>query len=785
MLGPVAGAVIGATAAGALHVRLWSSPALIVVLAFVAIPVLCRLLIRPRAPLLKGGTLTWHLWDSATVSVVALCLGLHIWAWGHANGLPFIASARESFLNYLFAHNSHDVFSSVLQDMSTGRYPAAHPYFYLNHPNLLPHLMSVGWDAFGLGLREQILIAICFSALGLPILYAALRRAFGPAAAFGGVLFVGTNYETFTTNAPSLLWSVYHVLLWLLFYVLAFDGCLASRRARVACAILFAVFALSDWGFFVFVAALAIFWISLRSERLPWSRITGCVILPAVAAIAFYELTILAAIGPSLFLENLSINLFSRLGQFKSGSEAATIEHLRAHNIVIWPRGGGRQLTIWDLLRQWWTIIAANSGMLRFVIATVTTGAVVSLVIWMARRGAGRRLLTLAAVLALPMISGEVGPASLLPSLTIFGICLVGMHAGSDVDSADNTCPHRNEFAALSKFIGCAALATLTTFAVFPDYLVDNLFNLQSPNPPAGIVELLGFSFIFSFLSTALSRTAQAFRHAKGIQLAIGAGKITKPACDRRGSGTAHQVRLLTFLCLALSVTGFGPVLIGPNIQAFDATPPITITISAIFFIAMAYYPGLAAIDLLMLRDAHLALLRPDCVRAAAVLMALGLGLVIGVQLIWYADDYRDRPAQNYDYAVVLENPPFRGHSFVTNNDEAAVWAFTRKWAYSTGSELPIVPVKSAHTLFADQKLTDRYDYPEYFLCDYDLQFIALVNRIAVPSARPGTFFPSCRAVAKYMAASGIGDLVKDGQDFAIIRLRRQRGSSTSYGRAH
>jgi hypothetical protein len=775
-------ALLGVAVAVSLKICIWSSETLIVTLAFAAIPVLYGALRRGDMPALNRN-FGDRLWDGAAVIFVLVSLVFRAWVWKRADGLPFITPGRESFLNYLFARNAHNFFSVVLQDMSTGPYPMAHPYFYLNHPNLFARLQSIGCDILGFGLQQQVFLMMCLSALGLLVLYAALCRAFGPASAFGGLLFAGTNYETFVANAPSLLWGLYHVLLWLLFYVLAEEDSRAwSQRKRVACAALFVIFALSDWGFFIFVAALAAFWISARSDRLPWARILGYIVLPATAAVAFYELAILAAVGPHLFMENLTVNVLHRLGQVENTSAMTAIGHLHANNIVIWPRGGGRLLTVRDLVRHWWAIITLNVGPLRFVVAAVMAGAGICLIVQMRRTIAIQRLLRLAGILALPVFGGLVGAVFLLPSLLTVGFCLVGIVTRRKADLDEDLSAGDPRFYGLMAFIGCAGLATLTTFATFPDYLIDSLFNAHAPNPPAGVLELLAFSAVFALLVSAARRAVRTYAHAKAVSVAIGTATLVTIS-DWRWINGPRLGLIGLFVCLAFGVATVGPVLVGPSADAIDVVPAVVIAVSGGMFLALAYYPGLVAIDGRASRDRLFvgngatilpALARPGDVRAAVIVSALGLGLVTALQLTWAVHGYEARPPQNYDYAQLLASPQFRGHSFVTNNDEAAVWAFTGSWAYATGSDLPVPPIRSSKALFVDGARTDRYEYPDYFLCDYNLRFIALVNRVVVPDAAPGTFFPSCQAVADYLTGSGAGDLIEAGPTFAIVSLRRR-----------
>jgi hypothetical protein len=107
----------------------------------------------------------------------------------------------------------------------------------------------------------------------------------------------------------------------------------------------------------------------------------------------------------------------------------------------------------------------------------------------------------------------------------------------------------------------------------------------------------------------------------------------------------------------------------------------------------------------------------------AAVLLAL---------LVWYWAAMQFRyfqllPPDNYHFLKRLEEPPYRGKSFIVSNYAAPIAAATGQWAYlheglSTGN-LPmqdgryVVEVDDKYLWLADKNSNPEYRRPDYFIC--------------------------------------------------------------------
>ena len=159
-------------------------------------------------------------WEFLTAQMLFCLPLLFSVTWRDKGGFPFILTGRESFLTFLAAHDSRDFHSLVIEDIAVGSADAAHPFFYLNHPNLPSRLVSILAQAAGLDLAAQLLLAMCVSAVALLAAFIAFRHYVSSAFAFVLIAFLVTSYATFLPKAFDLLWGVNMALFWLIVYFL-------------------------------------------------------------------------------------------------------------------------------------------------------------------------------------------------------------------------------------------------------------------------------------------------------------------------------------------------------------------------------------------------------------------------------------------------------------------------------------------------------------------------------------------------------------------------------------
>ena len=155
--------------------------------------------------------------------------------------------------------------------------------------------------------------------------------------------------------------------------------------------------------------------------------------------------------------------------------------------------------------------------------------------------------------------------------------------------------------------------------------------------------------------------------------------------------------------------------------------------------------------------------------RQAAVVIAL----LATVQLGWLVVSVVAQPPKPIPYAAVLEQPQFRGKSFLASTYEGAVWYSTRGWAYMTpANPPPEAPLSTRFRHFADWR-DARYGRPEFYLCD-NTRYSYISPGTAMEDAAIGKMSCTqctCRDVAAELARRGHETIV-DRDDFSITRFR-------------
>jgi hypothetical protein len=168
----------------------------------------------------------------------------------------------------------------------------------------------------------------------------------------------------------------------------------------------------------------------------------------------------------------------------------------------------------------------------------------------------------------------------------------------------------------------------------------------------------------------------------------------------------------------------------------------------------------------------------------AALCSALVLffaGFWVHLQLTWVSDLI---PNQFNGLRTILQQPPYKGASFLVNNYPALAAAYTGQWAYLstdawdlTGAPLRLTPtgyVRSAPTQpyvwLADRQTNASYQTPDYFLCMLPEKMDTLATELADGGGRR-----RCASDVARVVANGSSRLVaKDdsGDDsWAIVKL--------------
>src|SRR5262249_16126660 len=156
----------------------------------------------------------------------------------------------------------------------------------------------------------------------------------------------------------------------------------------------------------------------------------------------------------------------------------------------------------------------------------------------------------------------------------------------------------------------------------------------------------------------------------------------------------------------------------------------------------------------------------------AARCVQVTLATVLLGQIGWFALSIAGHPPRPIAYAAVLEQPEFRGRSFLTTSYEALAWYSTRGWAYMSPTNPPkLNPISSRFRHFADWRNDVKYNHPDYFLCDNG-PFTFVPPNAVINDAPAGLSCTrcTCKNVAAILRAAG-HDVVMDRDDFSIVKF--------------
>lgn len=762
----------------------------------------------------------WHR-DPLRLATTALIIFFVVCAaalWLVGDGTYFVKRMTESHNIILVAANAHDPLSFILQDVAASPDPAAHPYWYIHHPNLPAKIVSLVLGAFGLGLRGQTAAMLLINAAGLLLVASAFRRLSGPSAV-GALLIAVTSYGAFHYSAGDLCRGPLYPLVWLLLLALLRNQKLDAWRWNLTIAATVVAAVLSDWGLAVFVVAFACCVATLGRGTVPWRWIGLWVVMPAVAALAAYEGAVIAAVGWKFFLVDLKVTYFGRLGAGTFVDYSHMLQTYRDNNVVVWPPQGRGTDTLFDLVAVLAIAPLLNTGPAWLLLMPLTVWAMVRT----ARRlRLGYAAWTVIAAAALISIIGIVPLAILAIPLVIIGIALARVPMATPVQR-------------LTGLAASTLLALVAAAALFPSFTMG--FTISGGRPPlpllemaaAGLLAELVLSGALARLLTSLARRTRpqlsraavpfvvtlatvlvvtAFTIARGGAaffgtpriLALGlaaalAGSVlivaieghaflVRMAADgTRPAGVAKAVALRRWLWAGLLIglaallamhESANPVLFGRYSLYYGALLGM-ITAAALAAVVVAIWPDLARASWQGLQNACGL---GDGARwgrgAAQMVAAVGLVLVVA-QGLWLGVAAATQPPEPIPYARELEKPAYRGRSFATTAYEGLVWYSTRGWAYMPPANPPDPgPIGPRFRHFADWRNEAKYGRPEFFLCD-NTGTAYIRPGMRADSDRPADLVCkgpcTCRDVVAQLAARG-HKVEVDRDDYAIVRFR-------------
>jgi len=750
--------------------------------------------------------------DGAVV-LAGLFLALSGGLWATASGTYFVKPMTESHNIVLAAYNVRDFLSFVLQDMAPSPDPAAHPYWYIHHPNLFAKAISFFWLQVGVGLEGQTGILLLAVATSL----CALASAVGRVSRWGGIAAVAvalTSYGSFHFSAGDLCRGPLYLLLFPTVLALVKNPQLNRTGHNVLIAGCVVLSILSDWGFAVFIVAFVCGVATYGRGYVPWRWALTWVVIPAFVALCAYEAVVIYAVGWDFFLLDTKVTYLGRIGAGTVTSPQGLLDIYRDNRVVIWPPHNSRETNLFDTLAVLASAPILNSGPAWLVLGpfcalmVVRSLARLKLPMW-ARVVVGVSL-ALSATRVVPMIV-------ILPALVVIGFALKDARMTTKVDK-------------LTGLTIAALFGTLVAVAIFPAFTLS--FSIAGGRPPMPLLEMLvAATFAELAMTGAASRylrqgvgeklrvsrsssqrlvgpalatvmlagVVYAIISADGMfygipkSIALGAlalmlgASLALPVINALGrSSSAAQTTsprrypyvilglLLVSVAAALSThVSSDPAVLG-RYSYFYAVVMLAILSAAGISFVLSIGPGIRTFggDLLLSRalrwmDAG-STDRGALGRRAGQLLAVGL---VSVQTIWLLLSIVSRLPGPIPYAHVLQTEPYKGRTFLTTGYDALVWYSTKAWAYMPEKNPPdLQSISLRYRHFADWANARKYGRPVYFLCDNTgFAYIRVSPALNGKDASCGERC-TCHDVAKWLERNG-NSIEIDRPDYAIIKL--------------
>ncbi len=746
------------------------------------------------------------IWTAASLVALAVLCAL---LWTSASGTYFVKSITESHNIILVAENVRDWVTFLVQDVAASPDASAHPYWYIHHPNLFAKIISMLAGEARLGLEGQVGIMLVLNVAALALLVAAFNR-FSAAAALGAVVLAATSYGSFHFNAGDLCRGPLYLLLWLLLYASVANSTLSDWRLNIATAAVSALAMLSDWGFGLFVVTFAFCWAAVGRAQVPWRWFFLWVLLPAAVAFVGYELAVIQAVGFEFFLLDAKVTYLGRLGVGDFVDYQSLISLFQEHNVVVWPAQGRGSDSLLQFVAAVVLMPLLNTGPAWLALLPLAVGAVA---VTLSRLGLGRNAwLAIVAVVALNIIG--LFP---LPLLSIVALVLALRLGRVPVSTPTER---------LTALVACAVLGLLGPGLVFPAFT--NNFMIGGGRPPMPLLEMASAALLVQLaaagiLKKFLAPAAPEHRFSVRMVAAAIAGTLLAAAIavvrsDSHVFGMPKEIvlgalvliigislagavwlrvyapaappppfalrliarwqitALLTATALSLALhTSANPSILGRYSPAYFAVLAL-VAVAAVVALLLTIAPGLRA----WLRASIERSLRGFAGRvsmpqtpgdrfAAAALVALA-----SVQIGWLVVSIATQPPRPIPYAAVLEQPEFRGKSFLATTYEGVVWYSTRGWAYMPAANPPPAgPIGVRFRHFADWRDDAKYDRPDYYLCD-NTRFAFIPPGTSIedaPRADMSCQKCTCRDVAATLASRGHQTVI-DRDDFSIVRFR-------------
>jgi hypothetical protein len=753
---------------------------------------------------------TWFTLCALAVVTAAL------WVFGERT--YFVKPLTESHNILLAAANVSDWLTFLVQDVAASPDQAAHPFWYIHHPNLPAKAISLVLGRLGLGLEGQVGIMLALNVGGLAVAAVAFSRI-SSAAALAAIVVAATSYWSFHYSAGDLCRGPLYLLLWPLLLALFGNESLKSRWQNVTIAVVCALSVLSDWGFALFVVTLSFCWASLGRGRPPWLWSFFVVALPSAAAFILYEAAVIAAVGWDFFLLDTYVTYFGRLGVSGHLDYRSVLDRFRENSVIIWPPQGERTSSLIQALGTLAVNPLLNTGPLWILaLPALVSGTAIMFV----RIGWSRLFWLAFAALALLNVLA-LAP---LPLFIVAAAALaIGISRIRVVNPSERLCA----------LAAAVMLAIAVPLIVFPGFTIG--FSIGGGRPPFPLLEMSGAALLAEFVASGqlarwLDRIAtipvrrlfttipgvgwallgvsiavlaapivsepsgMSWHLAAGLAVAMVGGPLVllvecrsyvrvRQGADGLGQDQTDPAQTIGFLerwqlplllaaatAVLASHVSDDPTVLGrysPKYASFLVGPAL-VTLTAFLLTAFPTLAGrlLAAIVRVSPLIAEWSA-RPSSLRCINV---VALGLAVS-QVGWFVLSVAAHPPRPIAYAALLEGPDYRGKGVLTTSYEAIAWYSTRGWAYMSPTNPPrLDPISSRFRHLADWRNEEKYSRPDFFLCDNTpFSFVPPAKAVDAAPVEMACRRCTCRDVAAVLRQSG-HEVVVDRDDFSIVKFR-------------
>lgn len=746
---------------------------------------------------------TWTTIVFATLAI--LLLGL----WWASGGQFIIKALNENYNIILAAANIHDWRTFLVQDVAASSDPAAHPYWYIHHPNIFAKTLSLIYLRLGLGLETQVLVQLGLSTAALAFATSSFAR-FSKAAALGALFVAVTSYGSFYFSAGDLARGPTLMIACLLLGVMLRNRRLESTAYTLATAALSVTAMVSDWGVAAFVMAFAFCWATFECGRVPWRWVIFTVAVPAIAAFAIYEAAVISTVGWDFFLLDARVTYLGRLGTGSTLDYRDAIETFRNHNVIIWPPQGVGRDTLAQFVAAVVVMPLLNTGPAWLLLMPVSLAAFVHVI----------RKMRLS-----PVVWGLIGVAVLLSLLRLTPmavIALVVFVLALYLGRANS----RSAATELCGLVSCVTLALAAAAGAFPAYIMG--YMMASGRSPFPVLEMTAAALFMHTVAngigsrlirlpaaplslkeigrsewvlvavvavtlTAVLLTKDSFFGvpkvlAIGLALAVGGGSLVLQSVVRDyvrpdqaptpWRAVVARWRIPVAMAIVTVVLAYhqsaSPIVFGRYSPGYAALLS-SVALATLASIILALAPGITATLLRKASEAAIkfrsAADRTEARPQRAVAFVAAFFAIC--QAAWFALSVAANPPTQLAYAKVLEEPQYRGKIFATSSFEGMTWYHTQGSAYMAPTNPPPPgPISPRFRHFADWKNERKYGRPDYFLCDNTgLSFVRPGTSIELMEKPPTTCVQcTCRDSSAALKAQG-HTVVVDKPDFSIVRF--------------